>query len=417
MSACFSLVETSLLSARRPKLVTMANKGNRGAKAALQLLDDMVGALATILLWNNFANVVIATLATVLAVRLIADNNTVLTVTSVVTTVTILIFAEITPKAIGVRFSERVACLAGPVLLILVRLIPLGKLMGLLAGMTWFASNKSNSNANSRHIVAVSELLALIQDKDTLTEVGAEQKAMLYKMVSMHELSVRDLMLRSSDIEYVDLEDELDNILAKLYASKHHMVPMCRDGLENVVGTLSVKDVLAANRNETLTKADLEQMALAHLFVPETLDPIMALRDLISKNLHLYLVVDEYGGLVGLVTLSDYFNHIFGAVGTERTTSKNEAWPGIEIASVPGDEAVREVNLQYSLQLPEDKAKTIAGLIIEELDNFPQQKGAHVSLDGFNLVISELADHQIKTVSIRKDAPSSTNSIRRENSD
>ena len=402
MSACFSLCETSLLSARRHNLVTMANRGNRGAKAALRLLDDMDSMLATLLLWNNFANVVVATLATVLAVRLVSDSEAVLSVTSVLTTLTILVFAEITPKAIGVRFSEQVSCFTAPVLLLVVRALPIGILMRKLINVGRYAFGLKKSTTSPRSMMAVNELLALIQDKDTLAEVDAEQKAMLYRMVGLHELTMRDLMIARSSIEYIDLEDSIEETTDRLYKCDRHTVPLCKDGLENVLGMLQVNDALQEARKASLSKDELMKMSTKAVFVPETIDPVKALREIVGLQERPCLVVDEYGGLIGMVSVADYSRQILG-VSTPR---ENGSMPveSTEITSVGGDELIREVNLQHALNLPEDEAKTVAGLILERLGKFPEKTGARVFLGEIVLVISELEELEIKQVSIRRDA-------------
>lgn len=361
-------------------------------------MDSM---LATLLLWNNFANVVVATLATVLAVRLIADSETVLSATSVLTTLAILIFAEITPKAIGVRFSERISCFAAPALYLLVRAVPIGGLMRGLINVGRYAFRIKGEGKNPRRIVAVNEMLAFIQDKDTLSEVDADQKAMLYRMVGLHELTMRDLMIARSEIEYIDLEDEVGEIEDVLYGCGKHNVPLCNDGLENVLGMIDVREALKQARAGRLSKGGLRLLAEKPVFVPETIDPVKALRETVSLHQRPCLVVDEYGGLIGMVSVADYFRQVFGGYG--RNGGNGRERKATEIASVGGEELVREVNLQHSLQLPEE-AKTVAGLFLERLGNFPEKVGARVFLGDIYLEIAELEDLKIKQVNIRRDA-------------
>lgn len=362
-------------------------------------MDSM---LATLLLWNNFANVVVASLATVLAVRLISDSETVLSVTSVLTTLAILICAEITPKAIGVRFSERVSCFVAPVLYLLVRAVPIGGLMRGLINIGRYAFRIKGEGKDSRRIVAVNEMLAFIQDKDTLSEVDADQKAMLYRMVGLHELTMRDLMIARSDIEYIDLEDDPGEIEDVLYGCGKHNVPLCNDGLENVLGMIDVREALKQARAGRLSKGGLRLLAEKPAFVPETIDPVKALRETVSLHQRPCLVVDEYGGLIGMVSVADYFRLVFGAYGRNGDRNGRER-KSTEITSVGGEELVREVNLQHSLQLPEE-AKTVAGLFLERLGNFPEKVGARVFLGDIYLEIAELEDLKIKQVSIRRDA-------------
>ena len=399
----FSMIETSMLTAKKHNLKTQAHRGHRGAKAALRLLDDMDSLLATILLWNNFANVVIASLATLLAVRLISDSQAVLSVTSILTTLVILIFAEIAPKAIGVRFADSIAGFCAPFLLFLIQVLPIGKLLSRL--IVWIGNiNTPGKPTASRSTLTVPELLAIVQDKDTLTGVDEQQKAMLYKLISLHELTVRDIMSDQSDIEHVDMSDSLEHIMNKLQDSKFIHLPLCDDGLNNVLGILDVHAALMQHRKTKLHKTQLPELASEPYFLPDTIDPVSALQQLANSPDGICLIADEYGGLVGMITLNDYSRHLFSTVSQPASaTETSEDDQHVDVAIVGGDTSVREVNLRYLFQLPEDRGNTIAGLIVDELGNYPQS-GTQLSISDATIVVMEMEDLQIKTVRIARRA-------------
>lgn len=403
LSASFSLCETALLSARRHSLQARAGKGNRGARAALALQEDKDSMLATILLWNNFANVSIAFLAALLAVRLFTDDNTVLSITSVITTLTILIFAEIMPKMIGVRFAEGCACFAAPILLLLVKVLPVGKVVRatVVLGRKLINGGQEARPIDTTQLVAVNEVLAFIHDKNTLADVSAKQKALLYRMISLHDVSLRDLMVSRPELDYLDLEDPLAKMEAQLKNSKHHILPLCEDGLDNVIGILRVRELFQELHEKSLavTKDILRKYAADPIYLPETIEPDQALQQLVGEKRQTGLVVDEYGGLIGMVTQAEFFNYLFSRKAA--ADSQTADAPLV----VDGDDQVREVNLNLGLALPEEQAKTVAGLLIEANDhNFPAISFKQ-RFDDVELEVVSVKGQDIKDVAIRRLPP------------
>lgn len=393
------MFETSLLASHRHRLQAHASKGRRGAASACRLLDHHLDAvIATILLWNNFANVVIASSATVLAIRLFTDSEVVLTSTSLLTTGTILILAEITPKTIGVRFPEQIACFAAPILAVLIRVIPIGKVIS--AFQQLFAPG-GGDGVQQRQELQVEDLLEIIKDDKTFAEARGGHKAMLYRMIGLAEMSIRDLVINRKDIDYLDLEDDEEELDRALVESKHHMLPLSRDGLENVVGMVRVREALSARAQGRLSHEQLEQLASKPIFLTETIDPIQALRQLVDAKRQSCLVVDEYGGLIGMLTAAQFFNRIFGGGGAATGPDFVSLEDGQSV-TVSGDELVRQVNLKHSLNLPETDGQTIAGLLVDRLQAFPNRPGKQIPFDDLVLTVTELDEIEIKQVSIRR---------------
>lgn len=397
-SGSFSMFETSLLASQRHRLQALAAKGRRGAATACRLLErDIDAVIATILLWNNFANVVIASSATVLAIRLFSDDQAVLSVTSLLTTITILICAEITPKAIGVRFPERIACFAAPIIDVLSRLIPIGRVVGAIRDLFAGKAAADGEVQRRQHILA-EDLLAIIKDDTTMAEAGGEHKALLYKVIGLAELSIRDLMINRKDIDYLDLEDAMEEMVAHMTSCRHHLLPLCEDGLENVVGMVRVRDAIGAWGRGGFGKDELRALASKPIYVPETIEPVKALRQLVGRKRQTCLIVDEYGGLVGMVTAAEFFNHIFGA----SVAGGAAALAAGASVTVNGDELVREINLNHSLNLPAAEGQTIAGLIIDRLEAFPTKAGNEIPFDDLVLTVAELDDLRIRRVTISR---------------
>lgn len=387
-----------MLASKRHRLKSMANKGSRGAKTALRLAEDMDSVIGTILLWNNFANVLIASLATVLAVRLYSDDEYILSATSIITTLVILVFAEITPKSLGVRFAERVAVVVARPLAVLVRLTPIGKVIRGIIARTKNAKDDTAEQPAQRDAVAVEELLALLHDTHTLAEVEQQQKSMLHKLIGLHELSVRDIMLDRSDIDHLDLDSDFAEIRTALRDSDHTNLVLCDDGLDNVIGLINTHDAMVAELDNKLNAASLRHMAKEVVYVPETIDPIKALGQLVNHPTWLNLVVDEYGGLVGLVTLNDYLRHL---VDSNLNGNDNEQTSELVMS---GDTSVREVNLRLGLNLSEDDAKTLGGVIVSEIGSYPDRPGAVVLVGGVKLEVLEIDEHEITKVKITQAA-------------
>lgn len=406
VSATFSMVETALLCSRKFMLQKNALRGHRGCAAALRLLEDVDAVLATILMWNSFANVACATLATLLAIRLWEGSDIAVTLSSIAITVVILIFAEIAPKALGMRYAEKIAAHASRPLAALVRASgPATRFLRLTVKLLLRLAGTDPERVPAHHI-APDELQALVSDKHTLREDGEEHKSMLVRLIGLHDLTMRDVMVPRANIKSVRLRDSTEKQLDVLLESEHQLLPVCEDSLENVVGVVRTRKCAAAERRGEFNAKILRKLVVKPFFVPETIDPVNALKELIVNRREMALVVNEYGGLVGMATLYDFLFHLLG--GYSGRLAAAGPVPDDGSVRVSGDDAVHELNLRLSLDLPEDRARTVGGLITDALDEFPEHPVC-VRIDDIGLTVETVVDRRVINLLILRLAPRATN--------
>lgn len=359
-SATLSMFETAILSTQRHRVMQMRAKGRRGAASLLKILDDLDSVLATILLWNNFANVAIASLATLLAIEILGGGQASLSATNAATTLVILLLAEITPKAVGVRYPERIACAAA---LILVPIIKISApIVMIVRFLVRFLLSKAGAAADTEKIrrMKVDELLALVSDQGSLREIDEEHRNMLLRLIAMPQLAIHELMIPRDRIHFLNIADPIEQIQKRLADPHHDHLLLCEGGLDKVIGvvrTFKAKEACAAGN-----LARLQEFSQKPLYLPETLNPIDALRELIDKKSEMALVVDEFGGLIGMVKTTDFIRHL---------TSSHLAGNG-NYWLVAGNEAISSINLRCGIDLPDDESRTIGGLIASRLNQFPE---------------------------------------------
>ena len=390
ISASSSMIETALLTARRFTLSKDVGLGDRRATAVLALLDDIDAVLATILMWNSFANAICASLATLLTIRLWSGSELSVSISTLTVTIVILIFAEIAPKALGVRFAEPIARAAAPPLLAIVRLSsPLTGLLRLVVNMILHLFGV-NPKRRSALPVATDELLALVADEHTLKESDDSHKRMLVRLIALRELSLRDIMVPRDNIRYIDLDDPPAEQITNLARIPFQTLPICQDGLENVVGLVATRQVLAACRNEEFNTQTIRRLMTPPFFVPEPISPLKTLNDVIFDGHKLALVVDEFGGVIGMVTMSDFLGYMVGKQKTEIPTPEG----GFIVAA---ETSVMELNLRHSLGLPEERSRSIGGLITDLVDAFPEHPVC-VRWNNIGLCAEKVVGQRIQTV-------------------
>ena len=359
-SSTLSMFETAILSSRRHRVMQMRSQGRRGAAGLLRVLDDLDSVLATILLWNNFANVAIASLATLLAIETFGGTQASLSATNAATTLVILLLAEITPKAVGIRYPETIACVAALILAPIIRIS--APIVVVVRFMVRFMLSKVGAAVDNEKIrrMKIDELMALVSDQESLKEIEDRHRNMLLRLIAMPQLAISELMIPRDRIEFLNLSEPFERIERRLAETVHDHLLLCQGGLEKVIGV-----VRTTNARQACADGDGSQLhALADkpLYLAETLDSIDALYELINSKSEMALIVDEFGGLIGMVKNADFIHHLTSS----QLAGNGDCW------QVAGDEAIRSINLRCGLELPTDESRTIGGLIAARLNQFPE---------------------------------------------
>ena len=399
VSAFFSIAETSMMAINRYRLKHMVAQGHGGAARVEQLLKRTDRLLGAILIGNNVVNAASATLASLIAVQLFGQGKFAYAASTLAISFLIIVFAEITPKVIGATYPEKLAPPLGYLL------VPI---QWLLQPGVWFVNLfvrpllliigiRPEENTELQKL-SPEEIRTLVLESSTF--MPKKHLSILMNLFDVGAVTVQDIMVPRAKIESVKLDDDMDTIVHQLVTSYHQRLPVFRSALGEVVGVLQLKKILTALPTRTLDKETLESMLSEPYFVPAT-TPVLAQMQYFQENQErMALVVDEYGELMGLVTLEDILEEIIGKFTTSVPSAGPAlAWDASGTATAEGTTPVREVNRALGLSLPTDGPKTLNGLIVEYLQDIPEAD-VSIKIGAVPMEIVHAQGRTIKTVRI-----------------
>ena len=403
ISAFFSIAETSMMALNRYRLKHLVAQGHGGAKRAAALLAQTHRLLGVILLCNNLVNAGAATLVSLITIGLFGENQIALGIGTLLVTFLILVFSEITPKVIGAAYSERVALPLAYVL---------GPLLKLFTPVVWFVNlfvaallkilRIDPSKGNEPQQLSTDEIRTLVLDSGQF--MPKKHRSILVNLFDLGSITVQDIMLPRAKIESITLEEGLDAVAHQLATAYHMRLPVFRDREGNLVGVLHLRKVLGLLHSGELTNESIEELADEPYFVPASTAVLAQLQYFQENAERLALVVDEYGELMGLVTLEDIIEEIIGKFTTSLPSAVGKvAWDANGSALADGAMPVRELNRALSLNLPIDGPKTLNGLILEHLQDIPEAD-LSIRIEGVAMEILHTQGRAVKSVRLFKPA-------------
>ena len=404
LSGFFSSSETGLMAINRYRLKHLANSGHRGARTAQKLLTRPDRLIGLILLGNNMVNILAASIATVIAIRLFGDNG--IWISTLVMTVIVLIFAEVAPKTVAALHPEKIAFPASFVLAILLKL---------LNPIVWLINSFANLLLKpfgvKTDVVALEalnreELRTLVNEGG---QISNDHQRMLINILDLEQASVEDAMVPRGEIVGIDLNDDWSDILNQLTQTVYTRLPVYRESIDNVVGMLHVRTIISKLSLGGLDFKDLQRSVRKPYFVPEGTSLTRQLLEFQGKEQRMALVVDEYGDIQGLVTLDDILEEIVGEFtpeGRGRSRTMRRLDDGNYL--VDGSTSVRTLNRRLDWDLPFDEAHTLGGLLIEEMEVIPEGK-CSIDIGPHIMTIVDIRDNVIHKVLIKPDRASNNN--------
>lgn len=400
LSAFFSSSETGLMAVNRYRLRHLANSGHRAARLAQKLLRKPDRLIGLILLGNNLVNIMAASIATVIGLRLFGDSG--VWIASLTLTVVVLIFAEVAPKTVAALHPERIAFPASFVLAFLLKL---------LYPVVWLINTITNWILKPFGIRARAEVIERLNREELRTllqeggQISNEHQRMLVNILDLEHATVDDVMVPRQEIVGIDLEDDWKTILTQLTQTLYTRMPVYRSSIDHVEGLLHIRAVIAKLTEGGLSFEDLKRSIRSPYFIPEGTNLMQQLLEFQSRERRMGLVVDEYGDIQGMVTLDDILEEIVG----EYTSEGKERSRGIRHLDdntylVDGATSVRMLNRRMNWDLPEEEANTINGLLLEVLEAIPDGKTC-VRIGNHIMTIVEIDDNVIVKVLIRTERP------------
>jgi Mg2+/Co2+ transporter CorB len=398
VSAFFSISETSMMALNRYRLKHLAKTGHRGARMAAQLLAHTDRLLGVVLLGNNVSNAAVASLGTVIAFRLLGESELGVAIATGAVAFFLLVFSEITPKVIGASYPERIAFPAAYVLAPLLRVFyPVVWFVNLFVKALLTILRLKPQGAAQASALSLEELRTLVLEGGHF--LPAKHQKILLNLFDLQSITVDDLMTPRSQIEVVDIDAAPEDLRRQISTSNHTRMPVYRGSLDNIIGILHVRKVLNLGA-EGIRSDTLMQVMRPPYYIPVATPLLAQLQNFQEEEERLGLVVDEYGELMGLISLEDILEEIIG----EFTTHSPLQGGGItrqEDGSVLAEGVIplRELNRKLGTSFPLDGPKTLNGLILEHLEDIPEP-GTTVKIADHPIEIVQTQDRAVRSARI-----------------
>lgn len=398
ISGYFSGSETGMMALNRYRLRHLSKQGHTGAKRVEKLLARPDRLIGLILIGNNLVNILASSIATVLGLRLYGDAG--IAIATGVLTMVILVFAEVTPKTLAALYPERVSFLSSFVLTILMKVFyPVVSLVNFitngflrLLGLGVKSDGKDN--------LSTEELRTIVNEAGSL--IPRRHQHMLISILELEEVTVDDIMVPRNEITGINVNDDWKSIMRQLTHAPHGRMVLYRDTIDEVVGMLRVREAyrLMVEKNE-FNKETLLRAADEVYFIPEGTPLNVQMLKFQRNKQRIGLIVDEYGDIIGLVTLEDILEEIVGEFTTSLSPSLAEEITPLTDGGylIEGSANIRDLNKSLNWDLPTDGPRTLNGLILEHLEDIPNSR-LSLEIDGHLIEIVDVAENMIKQVKV-----------------
>lgn len=399
LSGFFSGSETGMMAANKIKLKNLSKKSKGSAKRALNLLKKPDQLLSAILVGNNFANILASAIVTIIMINYFGGN---VLIGSIILTIIILIFSEITPKTIAAIKPESVATKSSFILNILVYIFkPLIFFTNFLSRLILKIFSLDAKDANTNDNLNTEELRTLLEESGDL--IPKQYRKMLSSVLGMEELIVEDIMIPTAEIIGIDINDDYEKATNIIESTEYTRLPVFQDSIDNMIGVLHLKDSHSFLENyEQGNASNFKRILHKTYFVSQSTLLMKQLREFLANNESIGLVVDEYGEIEGLISVEDIFKEITGKFGGDKEELEKE-FIKLKDGSIltDGNSKIRELNNYLNWEIPEDNAKTINGLVTEYLDQIPQANLC-IEIDKYRFEILELDENLISKIKIKR---------------
>jgi len=398
LSAFFSLSETAIFASNKYKVRHLASQGNKPAQKLIEWLDVPDKLLATLLLGNNFASIGAATVSAAIVSRIVVSPqalNIALAIETVVLTIVILLFCELGPKALATRYPERISLrVVLPIEVFMKLFYPVTKYGLKVTGLLF--RNVQQTPEMMAAEASEAELRALLNSNK-----GSEHSQMLERVLEFSQRQVKDVMVPRIEVTAIDINTPFDEILLIVESTRYSRFPIYQGVLDNVVGILHGKDLMPYLHYPKTFR--LSQLLRKPVFIPDTARLNNAVRLLQNAQTHLGIVVDEHGGVEGIVTLEDLIEQIVGEIQDEHDVEVDSVGPHIDgTIGIDASISVRELNERLSLNIPETgQYVTLAGFLLAKAGHL-MKEGEEVEFDDCVFRVEQMIGRRIMRVRLTR---------------
>ena len=396
LSAFFSSNETALMSVNRIRLRSLADEGNKRASMALDILEDqMPKLLSAILIGNNIVNISASSLATTLAYSF---GGYMVSIVTLILTVLILIFGEITPKNYATINAEKITLRYIPIFKFLMTIMtPVIFIINLfsrgvmrLMRVDPDAASKAMTEEELRTIVDVSHEDGVIE---------SDEKEMIYNVFDLGDATAKDIMVPRVHVTFADVESTYDELIEIFREDKFTRLPVYKDSQNNIVGIINMKDLLLYDKNEEFV---IDRFLRKPHFTYETKSISDLLVEMKDSTFNIAIVLDEYGDMAGLITLEDILEEIVGEIHDEYDEKEDELVQKISDREyiIEGSMHLDDVNDHLNTELDSEDYDSLGGFIIEHLDRLPVAGDEVITEEGIRLIVEKLDKNRVETVHV-----------------
>ena len=384
-----------MMAINRYRLKTLISKNNVQAKRVEKLLNNIDYLIGAILLGNNFVNILAASIATLLSIKLYGEGSVI--IASIILTIVILIFAENTPKTFAAKNPEKIALPASWLLELVIKLfkpvIFLISLISISILKIFGLKSESENNLNS------DELRMAVKDSKSM--MSSSYQRMLLNIIDLEKVKVEDIMIPHNELVIADIDDE-EELFDQFKRIQHNRLLIFEGSENNIIGTIHMRDLLNSYAKEEVDISKIKELIREPYFIPEGTPLSQQLEHFKNQKRRLGIVVDEYGEVQGMVVLDDILEEIVG----QFTSSQGESIDEITLQEdgsylVDPRISIRELNSELKIKMSFDNAKTLNGLILEQLQSFPQHN-VSLKIDPLIIEIIQVSKQGIKLVKITK---------------
>ena len=407
MSAAFSGSETALTASSRPRMHILERKGQKRARIVNRLTDRHDELIGSILLGNNLVNILASVLATSILIDAFGEAG--IAYATIVMTVVILIFAEVLPKTYAINNPDRMALAVAPMVRVLVvALSPMTQAVQIVvrAMLRFFGAAVDPQLGLSASIEELRGLIDL-HGRDLTSQRLQQQRAMLRSILDLDDVTVGEIMVHRRNVTMIDADQPASAAVDDIVASPFTRIPIWQASPDNIVGVIHAKELLRAARQHRgdIASLNLVELTARPWFIPESTSLRDQLQAFLHRHEHFALVVDEYGTLMGIVTLEDILEEIVGEI----TDELDVPIPGVRPQPdgsliVDGGVTLRDLNRRFDWHLPDGQAATLAGLVLHEAREIPES-GQVFHFHGFRFEIIDRERNRIRALRLTPPPP------------
>ncbi|MGN9162633.1 HlyC/CorC family transporter [Clostridium sulfidigenes] len=394
LSSFFSASETALMSISKIRVRHMVEENIKGANRVKELTDNPSSLLASILVGNNVVNIASSSLATVLAISLIGSRG--VAISTIIMTIVVLIFGEITPKTLASQNSEQISLrVANPIFIISKMLKPVVIITTTIS--KFFIKLLGGKSDSNKPFITEDELKIMVDVSEEEGILKSEEKDMIHNVFQFGDLYAKDVMVQRVDIIALDIEESLDKIISVIKEEGFSRIPIYSNTIDNIVGILNVKDIIFMEDTKGFSlKNYMREITYTYEFRKVT----ELFKDMNKNRQHMVVVLDEYGGTVGIVTIEDLIEEIVGDISDEYDDEEPEIYVVKEDEYiVEGSVRIEDINELIGTKIESDEFDSIGGFIIGVLGRFPNIS-EEIIYSNYRFIIEDIDRNRIKKIRI-----------------